>query len=235
MVDILKADNEDILDEMSVILGVKYNKPPGREKIGFITEQPETYIKDGIVDDNKLKALYNSSSFLNDYAVTLAINSLRNRPRDLFALIKSVWPGMKVLEYGCGTGTHGIAAMQRGANVDFFDISTFMLGVVKQRLLYRDLTSSLLTDNESYIKDNTYNHIYCTDVIEHHPNPVDMLQNFIRWGKEGCIMHLHISRHVCYERGHLKQSIDAWDGPCQELLTKHFDKVSDNNYLLVSK
>ena len=230
---ILDLKNDEILSEMQNYIGKE--KLPGRATIGFITKNKDEYFKDDIIDEKKLKSIYNrDNKLMKKYILTLSITSLRNRPKDLFKLIRSQKPGKKILDYGCGVATHSIACAQLGCESHIMDISTIMLQVASSRFERRNLNYTAHLKNQT-IPYNYFDTIICTDVIEHVPNPNNMLMGFIKFLKIGGIAHLHISPHVCYERGHLKQAIDIWGGKCQDILKKHFEKISENNYRLVRK
>lgn len=232
---ILKMTNEEIISEMRDILKMPKLKPPGRDKIGYITENPDEYIKNGKVDTVSLNKIYSRNTILlKEYALTLAINSLRNRQSDLFDLIIIQKRGSAVLDYGCGAGAHGIACTQNGAKVGFFDISAEMLNITKARYGRRNLDYTMY-ENEKHIPFDIFTAILCSDVIEHHPRPDLMLSNFIKYLRIGGVAHLHISPHVNYNRGHLAESITIWNGICKKLLKKHFLRLTKNNYKLIKK
>ena len=232
---ILDLSNREIIEEIRDILGDPKLKPPGRDTIGYITADATEYFKNGEVDADKLVEIYNREDVhIKKYAVTLAINSIRNREKDLFELIKKMKKGARVLDYGCGSGTHGIASAQKGAKVHFYDISKPMLQLTTARYLRRNLK---FTDHckDLTIPKNYFDFIFCADVIEHVPRPDIMLNKFITYLKIGGVAHLHLSDHVNYCRGHLKQSIDIWKGTCQKILKAKFKQLTDNNYKLIKK
>jgi ubiquinone/menaquinone biosynthesis C-methylase UbiE len=232
---ILDLSNQEILSEMRQLLGNNKLQIPGREKIGYITNNPKDYFINGQIDELKLKEIYNrSGKLLKDYMITLAINSLRNRKKDLFELIKRQKNNETVLDYGCGVATHGIACAQLGCKVHIMDISDPILMIAISRFMRRNLKADF-HNIDLTIPYNIFDAILCTDVIEHVPNPKKMLYKFIKFLKIGGIAHLSISPHVCYERGHLKQAIDIWNNDCQKILKDKFIKISDNNYKLIKK
>lgn len=230
---ILDLTNKEILSEMYKIIGKE--DLPGRDTVGYITNDGSEYFNNNTVDEQKLKSIYNrKDKLMKEYMLTLSINSIRNRKKDLFKLIRKQKPGNIVLDYGCGVGTHAIACAQLGCLVHLMDISDIMLIVAAKRLDRRNL--NYITHRKDFtIPLYYFDTILCTDVIEHVPRPDKMLKKFIEFLKIDGIAHLHISPHVNYERGHLKQSIDIWNNRCQDILKKHFKKLSENNYQLVKK
>lgn len=232
---IFEMTNDEIISEMRDILKMPDLTPPGRDKIGFITENSNEYVEKGKVDAKSLQKIYNrDTKLLKEYALTLAINSLRNRQSDLFSLIKIQKRGCAVLDYGCGAGAHGIACTQNGSKVGFFDISIPMLNLTEDRYKRRNLKYERY-ESEKHIPFDIFTAILCSDVIEHHPRPDLMLSNFIKYLRIGGVAHLHISPHVNYNRGHLAESITIWNGICKKLLKKHFLRLTKNNYKLIKK
>lgn len=236
MKSILTLTNDEILLEMSDILGKKYTKAPGREKIGFLTDNPADYVQHGVVNEKELIRLYNESEKLNDLAVTLAINSLRNRKKDLFSLIKLTEKNENILDYGCGTGTHGIACLESGASVLFFDVSNFMLDIVQKRCDSRNFSDYHITDKiDKKNYESFFDKIFCTDVIEHVVDPEKVLNDFVFYLKIGGILHIHVSMHASFERGHLPCALEIWTTKCHKILKDKFIKKSENNYQLIKK
>jgi ubiquinone/menaquinone biosynthesis C-methylase UbiE len=233
--NILDLTNDEIKEEIRMISGIPDLEPQGRDHIGYIVDDESAYMTDGVIDEEKLHELYNSGKYVDGYIMTLAINSLRNRKRDLFELIKKQKEDMKVLDFGCGTGTHGIACAQKKATVFFYDISAKMLHITYARIAMRRLDGAWLIRDKEKIEDNFFDTILCTDVLEHIVDPVETIRDFIKWLKVGGVAHLHISLGKSYQRGHLPDSIDKWHSECLPLIVKHFRKISDNNYELIRK
>ena len=232
---ILNLTIEEIKHEIRTLLGKPDLEPPGRETIGYIADGEHDYIENGVVNQDKLKELYTSSKYIDEYIMTLAINSLRNRKKDLFDLINQQNWDNTVLDYGCGTGTHGIACAQNGARVCFYDISATMLQVTVARLITRGIKYSYIVRDEKLFIDDAFTTVICTDVLEHVVDPEKTIANFVKWLQIGGIAHLHMSFGKSYQRGHLPESIDKWKTKCLPLIEKHFDQVSENNYKLVRK
>jgi ubiquinone/menaquinone biosynthesis C-methylase UbiE len=232
---ILNLTVEEIKHEIRTLLKKPDLEPPDRSKIGYIADSETEYVDNGIVDQEKLKGLYCSSKYIDQYIMTLAINSIRNRKKDLFELINNQNWDNTVLDYGCGTGTHGIACAQNGARVCFYDISETMLQVTVARVITRQIKYTYIIRNEDILLENAFTTILCTDVLEHVVNPEKTIEKFIKWLQIGGIAHIHISLGKSYERGHLPESIDKWETECLPLIKKHFKQISENNYELVRK
>lgn len=227
---ILDMSDKEILEEISDIVGQKVTKPT--DKVGWITDNPDDYVHDGVVCDQKLYDLYRTGNFVEKYIATLALTSLRNRPKDLFTLIRHQKAGNKVLEYGCGTSTHGVACAQLGCEVHITDISPRMLEIAEARYRRRGLPVHLhLIENDFPTLPRKYfDTVICTDVVEHVPNPIGLLKNFIGWMKLKGKIHLHVSTFVNLKKGHLPQAINQWKVRGNKILQKRFKKLSQHNY-----
>ena len=226
---ILDLTADEALLEISAVLGKKIKL----EKItGRIADSDGDYVKDGVIDHDKLNDLYNNGKYVEEYIATLAVTSLTNRAADLFWLIDR--SNGRVLEYGCGTSTHGIACAQRGCEVHAVDVSDKMIEISKKRYKLRDL-SVIIHGPDADLPDNYFDVILCTDVLEHVPDPVSLLHKFIRCMKIGGVAHLHCSKMKNYIKGHLPGAIDAWFSEGVEILNKNFTKISPHNYRLKCK
>lgn len=225
---ILDLSDKEILQEVSEILNIDI-KP--FKITGRIADSKNDYVKDGIVDEKKLHELYENGKYTTEYIITLATTSLRNRAPDLFSLIKKCEECHKVLEYGCGTSTHGIAAAQLGSEVHIVDISKTMLDFASLRYQRRNLNVTRYEPGHN-IPKNYFDRLFCTDVLEHVLDPVKLLKDFIRYLKIGGVAHLHCSKKKNYIKGHLPQSIDDWFGNGIKILNEQFEKISQYNYKL---
>jgi 2-polyprenyl-3-methyl-5-hydroxy-6-metoxy-1,4-benzoquinol methylase len=200
--------------------------------IGFLTDRDDAYInKRGDVNEIKLIELYDTGPEAEDYIVTLAFTSLRNRPASLFKLLRTSRSSMNVLEYGSCTSTHGIACAQLGASVHILDISKSMLDFAKKRYDKRGLKVTIHT-NKSTLPSNFFDIVICTDVIEHVVNPVEVIKSIWKSMKVGGTSHFHVSSTVNIKKGHLPQAIKGWrmfneSGEIDEL----FKRVDDYNYI----
>lgn len=232
---ILDMTDNEVLAEIASIVGCTAEKPAKR--LGWITKDPTTYFSAGTVHNSKLYNVYNNAASITDYVKTLSVTSLRSRSPDLFSLIKTQKAGARVLEYGCGVSTHGIACAQMGCTVHIVDISERMLEIASARYQKRNLNVSLHTiENDFPTFDNDYfDTILCTDVLEHIPDPISLLKYFIKWLKIGGTVHLHASTMVNLNKGHLPNSIKLWESKGMRLMRHHFNSLSEHNYVLVNK
>jgi len=230
--DVLGLTESEILVEIKDILHVKPQKPP--KWTGWITDNIADYVEDGRVDVKKLHVIYDRGPKIQEYIITLSFTSLHSRSRDLFSLIREQKPGNKILEYGCGVSTHGIACAQRRCEVHAFDISSAMINYSKVRYEKRGLEVSFHSSEETLPKDY-FDTIICTDVVEHVPNPLLLLNTIIHCLKSGGEVHFHVSMMKNYNKGHLPQAITKWFEICVPILNTRFEKISAHNYVLRDK
>jgi 2-polyprenyl-3-methyl-5-hydroxy-6-metoxy-1,4-benzoquinol methylase len=226
---VLDLTRAEALQEISTILGRKITL----DKItGRIADTKDEYVTNGVVDVNKLSDLYNDGKYVDEYVATLAVTSLTNRASDLFRLVRNV--SGTVLEYGCGTSTHGLACAQRGCEVHAVDMSDKMLWVSKERYKLRSLPVMTYKPDDELPQDY-FDTVLCTDVLEHVPDPVALLYKLINSMKIGGVAHLHCSTMKNYKKGHLPDAIDAWFSDGTQILKNNFKKISEYNYRLICK
>ena len=227
--DVLKLSEFEILMEIEDILKIKAKKPPKWK--GWITDNPGDYVKDGKIDVSKLIALYDKGPKVFEYIITLSFTSICNRPKDLFSLIREQKSGNRVLEYGSGVSTHGIACAARGCEVHAFDISSTMIKYSKSRYVKRGLSASFHLAEDTLPKDY-FDMIVCADVVEHVPDPLLLLNTLTDCLKTGGKIHFHVSKMKSWQKGHLPQAINQWFKICVPILNGRFEKVSSHNYIL---
>lgn len=230
---ILDMTDSEILAEVSEILGYEVKLPP-KEHYGWLTFKPDYLGQDGKPDEKKLHRLYNESELLDTYIAVLSITSLRRRAIDLFELIRAQKAGNRVLEFGCGVSTHGLACAQLGCEMHIVDISRRLLEFALARYRRRGLQVRAYTDC-AQLNNGHFDTIICTDVIEHLVAPIKALRNLIVRLKLGGIAHITVSggNNLC--KGHLSQSIKEWRERSPEILSKHFERLSAHNYRLRSR
>lgn len=231
---ILDMNDKEIIDEVSLLFKHQVVKP--KKEIGWITGNPEDYCLKNNVDCEKLYSLYRYGKRFESYFATLSLTSLRNRPKDLFELIRKQVKGNKVLEYGCGSSSHGVACAQLGCEVHICDISQNMLDLATLRYESRKLEvrqHNIIDHFPQTIPKNYFDMIVCADVVEHVPDPISLLRNIILWLKVGGVVHLHVSSIIDLRKGHLPQAINDWKNKGLSILKKRFVKISNHNYKLI--
>jgi ubiquinone/menaquinone biosynthesis C-methylase UbiE len=236
---ILDFTDTELKEELESILGEIVALPESlpKNEWGIITNRPENLYHGGNLDVDALNTAYNNE-LTKKYFITLSWTSMRRRPADLLNYIRNITP-CNVLDYGSGSGTHSIACAQKGCEVSAFDISGKMLSLMWKRVEKRGIDISLMIVQVivpiDRLPDDFYDFVICADVIEHVPDPVELLKHFIRKMKLGGVIHLHVSKQINLRKGHLPEAIYAWFGEGIKLLSAHFEKISEHNYKLVKK
>ena len=206
---VLDLTDDEIWQEIKSIFGQNMVRTAPAEQ-GRITKIGlDDYAVDGIIDTQKLHVLYDRGPLVDDCAVTLFFTSIRRRPMAVYSMLRSIKAGATVLDFGCGVGSHGIAAAQVGADVTFLDISATMRQITKERLGLRGLDGTVVSDIMAV--RGPFDVVLAVDVLEHLPEPVHMLSRLIDLTALGygqiCI---HFPPSVDHKRGHLKQAVDDW-------------------------
>lgn len=249
---VLDLTDDDVLTEVSVLLGTSKKQrddvfPSGivarqQKHLGWISEDPKSeYFTDGVVDNKKLAEIYDHGALVDRYIEVLSLTSLRNRVPSLFSLIRAQRSGNRVLEYGCGVATHGLACAQLGCEVHEVDISDRMLEYAKKRferrgllsraVFYPGLSGEVIDPAKPWVPTAAaalprryFDTIICTDVMEHVPNPMTLLRLLTDCLKAGGILSLEVSKSVNYRKGHLEGAIKIWREQGVRYLEKMYQK-----------
>jgi SAM-dependent methyltransferase len=91
----------------------------------------------------------------------------------LEALVRRVGPGARVLEYGCGIGSDGLALMEAGYRVEFADFDNPSTKYLRWRLRRRGLDAPV-HDLDRDVPAG-FDAAFAYDVIEHVPDPFAFL------------------------------------------------------------
>jgi 2-polyprenyl-3-methyl-5-hydroxy-6-metoxy-1,4-benzoquinol methylase len=186
------------------------------------------------IDEKKLIELYNNDKMMEKYLTTLAVTSIYNRPKSILNILKTLPKGSKVLDYGCGVGTHGIVAAQRGCISYNYDISNIFIDFLKWRLNKRGLSAIACTSLEG-IPKNIFNCVVCTDLIEHVVNPIGVLKEIVNHLVVGGVLLLEVSYSINLNKGHLPVAINTWKTKGIKVLNKYFKEKNKNVYILKRK
>jgi len=98
------------------------------------------------------------------------------------------WHKKKVLEIGCGCGTDLLQFAKAGANIYGIDMSPHSVELTKKRLALYGVIGKVRRDNAEdlhWIKDKTFDLVYCWGVIHHSPNPERLTAEIHRVLKTG--------------------------------------------------
>lgn len=91
----------------------------------------------------------------------------------LAELARHVPPGSRVLDYGCGIGSDGLALLEAGYRVELADFDNPSVRYLRWRLRHRGLAAPV-HDLEGKVPGG-FDAVYAFDVIEHVDDPIDML------------------------------------------------------------
>jgi len=108
--------------------------------------------------------LYNLTAFAMTHTKAPYLDVLR----------KHVAPGAKLLDYGCGIGSDGLALMGVGYDVSFADFDNPSTRYLRWRLERRGRDATIYDLDKDEIPD-VHDLAYSFDVIEHVPEPFEFL------------------------------------------------------------
>ena len=89
-------------------------------------------------------------------------------------LTQLVSPGARVLDYGCGIGSDGLLLLEMGYRVEFADFDNPSTRYLRWRLERRGLEAAV-HDLDSGAPPAGFDLAFAFDVIEHAPDPLDLL------------------------------------------------------------
>ena len=156
--------------------------------------------------------LYTNYQYMNvvHYIRTLSFTTLQRAPY-ILAMEKALGglANKRVLDYGCGVGSHGIYCLQKGAVVTFLDVDGPLYNFAKHRINKRKLTANYLYPT-SKLEPKSYDAVICLDVLEHIVNPIAAITNIVNSLKNKGVLCLEVSLNIKPTSGHFTQSISAW-------------------------
>lgn len=106
------------------------------------------------------------------------------------------WAGKKVLEIGCGIGTHTVGFARAGAQVVAADISPISIGHAQKRMDVYGLQNNVklyVADAEKLsetVPVEPFDLIYSFGVLHHTPNPDKALAEIRKYAKPGTVLKL---------------------------------------------
>lgn len=95
-----------------------------------------------------------------------------------------------VLDFGCGGGGAAIYCGKTGADVYFADMNEEKLRSVEERLretVARGIHKLLITSTALDLPDNTMSRVIAMEVLEHTPNPAEIMAELVRVAKPGAL------------------------------------------------
>jgi SAM-dependent methyltransferase len=174
--------------------------------------------------------LYEDCALLDPthYLRTLAARAVLYRGRFLRQLLKHVGSveNKRVVDYGCGTGTHGICCAQRGARVTFYDVDGPLSRYARYRAEARGLDIEFRLVGSPL---GRYDLAICLDVLEHVAKPEVVLKQITRSLPPGGILCLHVGLGVNPDVGHFASSIKRWRNRGRTYLHAHYRRIGNSN------
>lgn len=220
---ILDQSWDDIDVEISEHLGISLDVM--KSKIPYSKSTIKIFL-DQDINKNSYDYLYENFRYLDlpGYLKTLSIASVDKRSKYLLQLSKRVrLKGKRVLDFGCGTGAHGIFCAQMGAEVDFLDIDGPLRKFAEWRAKKRNLNAKFMGPGNL---QETYDVIICLDVLEHLASPSVAFVELDKHLKRGGYMLLEVSNMIKPSSGHFSKSILDWNKNKKALL-KGYKKISN--------
>ena len=113
---------------------------------------------------------------------------------DFLQFLKYLPKDGKILEYGCGIApiTQGFVRYLQHKDYHFVIADIMQINFIYAMYLlnkYEEVTSQLLAPWHNTLTDTeTYDAIFCLTVMEHIPNPVEVMQSFHRALKDGGVL-----------------------------------------------
>ena len=124
----------------------------------------------------------------------------------------NIRPGDQLLDLGCGEGRHSISAyLQSDANIVGLDLGLQDLRTARSRLEDFPITSEKAgscnfvrgTGHTLPFPDNTFDHVICSEVLEHIPDYPSFLKEIQRVLKPGGLFAVSVPRYfpewVCWQ------------------------------------
>lgn len=133
-------------------------------------------------------------------------------------------PESNLLDYGCGLGQN----IYYLKNAIGYDISKYGLGFCRQKGIR-------VTDSLDELKDESFDYVFSSHVLEHHPNPKEMISNMHRKLKKGSdlILVIPFEKHTYSDFDlDLNQHLFSWNfRTINNLLITSGFKIKINKYL----
>jgi len=133
--------------------------------------------------------------FASEFDRKMNMYDTEKRVRIVFdgLLKKGELKGKKLLDAGCGTGWFSRRAVELGAVVTSLDVGENLLNEVKKKC---DTTRVVGDVTALKFKDNSFDVIVSSDVIEHTPDPGKAISEMARVLKKGGVLALTVPNNV---------------------------------------
>jgi ubiquinone/menaquinone biosynthesis C-methylase UbiE len=97
-------------------------------------------------------------------------------------------PGRHYLDFGGGTGSNIILFNKHGFNCTLADISTSLLDFARFRFERRDIDPQIIDTKTGVLPDETYDFVTAVEILEHVPNPLEIMRTLVKATKPGGII-----------------------------------------------
>lgn len=129
--------------------------------------------------------------FASEFDRKMNMYDTEKRVRVVFEglLKKGEVKGAKLLDAGCGTGWFSRRAVELGASVTSLDVGENLLNEVRKKC---DTTRVVGDVTALEFKDNTFDVVVSSDVIEHTPDPAKAIKEMVRVLRKGGVLALTV-------------------------------------------
>lgn len=129
----------------------------------------------------------NFDNIMNRYEVSKRLDIIYNK------LLPKSLKEKTLLDAGCGTGLFSKEAVRRGAKVTSFDVGPKLLNEVAKKCKTKTVEGSVL---DMPFKDNCFDIVISTEVIEHVEDPKKAVEELCRVTKPGGILIITTPNYV---------------------------------------
>jgi ubiquinone/menaquinone biosynthesis C-methylase UbiE len=131
-----------------------------------------------------------------------------------FSSIAAGWQGGTALDFGCGAGGLTYRIAEVCSEVVGIDVESYKLEFAKSQSLRLNRSNArfLCYDGEDVpLADDSFDVVFCVDVIEHLPTPQRFVSEFYRLLKPGGLLLLTFGPPWCHAHGkHMWAKLPGW-------------------------
>lgn len=133
----------------------------------------------------------------------------------------------RILDFGCGVGSHGIHFLHQGAKVDFLDVKGPVYEFAQWRVKNRGLgKNARFLYPETDLEKRAYDVLLCIDVMEHVADPMAEFERVTAATKVGGFIVLQVGMKLNPQQGHFEQSREIWlSGKCRSLRKRRLREI----------
>lgn len=181
--------------------------------------------------ENDFLSLYREYNFLDldAYLKTTMFTSVERRGAMLKKLINGT-TNKRCLDFGSGVGTHAIALLENGNDVDILDVEGQLLRFTRERIKRRGFKVNVFY-HDSVLPENEYDVVICADVLEHVYDPLKEFKRICLSIKQNGKLFLEVSKKIKPSSGHFAYSINLWKRSGVAVLNKLFINIGKNLYI----